>query len=129
MLAQSDNAFGKSEFDIQKFVLQNPRKIGVLLWGLGFVFTYWSLLLPIQKATTGTSEITLFAEGAIVGIPLVIVGLAFILLGPTVLRVFNPARPSMKALLLVAGFILAGIGHAAHLWVKHLLESWGYVFR
>ena len=128
-MADSDNAFQKFAFQIQKFAFQHPRKFGLVFLGLGFGFIYWWLILPIQQSESGVSEISISLEGATVGIVAVLVGLGHILLGPAAGRLFRPTSGKSKMLLFVAGLALGGIGTAAYLWLKHFLESGGYVFR
>jgi hypothetical protein len=114
---------------IQTYVVNNPRKVGLFLLFAGAALLYQKLVQPIQAAEAGAPRVMLSSKLTIAGVIGVVFGLAYLLFGPRAARLLRPAAGESKTLTYLAVFVVAGIGTAIYLGVRHCLESKGYVFR
>ena len=113
----------------QKFVTENPRKVGLVCFGMGLGVIYWMLILPIQESQAGVAEIVISIKLVVVGVMLVFMGLGFIIFGPRSFSVLRPSPGQSKAPLNIALSVFSIIGLIAYFCIQHYLKSKGYSFR
>jgi hypothetical protein len=119
-MADSHNAF-------QRLMLNYPRRFGAVLALFGAVLCNCNLVLPIQQAVHGKSEIKISGKAGMLGVILTVFRLSYVVFGARSARIFQPSAQDSKVPTLTVGILLAIFSLLIYVGVTSYLERKGYV--
>jgi hypothetical protein len=106
--------------------MRHPRKLGVLVFTVGVVLAYYSLIDPIVEARHGVQMVSLSVKGGFVGLLAVFIGLPYVILGVRAARWIAPTTgESKRPLYALCSIIFAGAMLATWAVVSYL-NGMGY---
>ena len=113
----------------QQLVTQHPRLAGFVCFCMGLGAIYCMLVLPIQQAKTGASEIVISLKLVVVGVMLAFMGLAFIIFRARCFPVMRPEPGESKTPFHIAFSVFLILGLGVYFYIRQYLESAGYSFQ
>jgi hypothetical protein len=109
--------------ELQYLIRKYPRHFGALYIFAGVVSSYLTIILPIQQAEAGATEVYVTYKGIILSVILLLMGLPFVIFGSHC----TPVRNKTLLYVILAIVVAVAIGSVA--LVVGWLVSKGYQIR
>jgi hypothetical protein len=117
-----------SSDELRELFLKHPRKFGAFYTFIGIGFLFWMIVLPIQQATAGATNISISGKGMLLGEICLLFGLMLLIFGSRSAQILSlgneqPKNPAYYITIAVIVFMGIGTDNV----MKTFLTSKGYI--